>query len=99
MMGMIYSCPMNNLNYPELEGYESTNLQYFFPTVCKNLKITVYTLYICLQSIVSENITVSVFQIKEQLQYLHVFLCYIHRVECELCYIHRLECELDSSNA
>lgn len=62
-MGVIYSCPMNNLNYPELEGYESTNLQYFFPTLCKNLKITVYTLhmYICLQSIISENITVSVF--------------------------------------
>lgn len=59
--------------------YEFTNLQYYFYSVQKLLKITVYTYTICLQNI-SENITVS-FK-SEQMQYL--FLCFIYLLECEL---------------
>lgn len=60
--------------------YEFTNLQYYFYSVQKLLKITVYTCTICLQNMISENITVS-FK-SEQIQYL--FLCFIYLLECEL---------------
>lgn len=60
--------------------YEFTNLQYYFYSVQKLLKITVYTRTICLQNMISENITVS-FK-SEQMQYL--FLCFIYLLECEL---------------